>query len=105
MTWCQATAYTSSVIESFRSKDLRRLWDQNDPSGIRPDWRKRVTLILSALDAAHVPEEMDLPGLRFHRLIGDQAGRFAVVVSRNWRVTFGWRGQDATLVDLEDYHG
>ena len=33
------------------------------------------------------------------------AGRYAVTVSRNWRITFAWAGDNATDVDLEDYHG
>lgn len=33
------------------------------------------------------------------------AGRYAVSVSGNWRITFGWSGEDAVAVDLEDYHG
>jgi hypothetical protein len=28
-----------------------------------------------------------------------------MTVSRNWRLTFGWEGEDAVDVDLEDYHG
>ena len=32
------------------------------------------------------------------------AGRFAITVSRNWRLTFGFDGDDAVQVDLEDYH-
>jgi proteic killer suppression protein len=28
-----------------------------------------------------------------------------LIVSRNWRLTFGWDGQDAVELDLEDYHG
>ena len=37
-------------------------------------------------------------------LVGDQKGRFAVDASGNWRITFGWIGDDAVGVDLEDYH-
>lgn len=48
---------------------------------------------------------MDIPGMGFHPLRGDQSGRFAVTVSRNWRVTFAFEGEHATDVDLEDYHG
>ena len=29
---------------------------------------------------------------------------FAVNVSGNYRITFGWSGEDAVEVDLEDYH-
>jgi proteic killer suppression protein len=48
---------------------------------------------------------MNAPGFGFHALKGDQAGRFAVSVSRNWRITFSWEGEDALDVDMEDYHG
>jgi proteic killer suppression protein len=48
---------------------------------------------------------MNLPGLRFHALTGNLKGRFAVLVSPNWRITFAWEGEDAADLDLEDYHG
>jgi proteic killer suppression protein len=41
----------------------------------------------------------------FHALTGNMRGRYAVSVSRNWRITFAWSGTDAIDVDLEDYHG
>jgi hypothetical protein len=30
--------------------------------------------------------------------------RYAVWASGNYRITFGWEGEDAINVDLEDYH-
>jgi len=93
------------MIVGFRSKVLRRYWVKGDDSGIRPDWRNKVRIVLTRLDAAREPTEMNVPGFGFHALKGDQAGRFAVWVSRNWRITFGWKGEDATDVELEDYHG
>jgi toxin HigB-1 len=93
------------VIRSFKSKALQRFWERNDASQIRPDWIKRVTLVLSILEAATEPKALDLPGLKFHALTGNLAGRFAVSVSGNWRITFAWEDRDATDVDLEDYHG
>ena len=47
---------------------------------------------------------MNLPGFRFHALVGRDKGRFAVNASGNWRITFGWTEGDAIAVDLEDYH-
>lgn len=93
------------MIASFRSKALDRFWRKGDASGIKPEWRKKVKVILALLDTVASPSGMDVPGMGFHPLTGDQAGRYAVTVSRNWRITFGWRGEDATDVDLEDYHG
>jgi proteic killer suppression protein len=48
---------------------------------------------------------MDSAGMNFHALRGDQTGRFSVLVTRNWRITFGWDDTDAVDVDLEDYDG
>lgn len=93
------------MIESFRSKALKRYWTKGDDAGIRPDWRKKILIVLTRLDAAHEPAEMNVPGFGFHALKGDQAGRFAVWVSRNWRITFSWEGENATDIEMEDYHG
>jgi proteic killer suppression protein len=93
------------MIASFKSRALKRYWTKNDASGIRPDWVAKVRIVLSRLDAAAKPEAMDIPGLRFHALTGDLASRYAVTILRNWRITFGWDGDDAIDVDMEDYHG
>jgi proteic killer suppression protein len=47
---------------------------------------------------------MNVPGWGFHPLKGDLAGHYAVWVSKNWRVTFTFEGEDAVLVDYQDYH-
>jgi proteic killer suppression protein len=46
-----------------------------------------------------------MTGVGFHALRGDLKGRYAMTLSRNWRLTFGWDGEEAVDVDLEDYHG
>lgn len=47
---------------------------------------------------------MRLPGYRLHRLTGAMRGLWAVDVSGNWRITFGFEGEDAFDVDYVDYH-
>ena len=51
------------------------------------------------------PEVLDLPGPGFTPRRASHAARFAVSVSRNWRITFAFLNDDAIEVDLEDYHG
>lgn len=60
--------------------------------------------MLVVLNAARAPEDLNLPGYRFHALKGEAKGRYAVDASGNWRITFGFDGEDAIDVDLEDYH-
>lgn len=47
---------------------------------------------------------MNLPGFRLHPLKGREQGRYAVSVSRNWRVTFRFENGHAVDVDYLDYH-
>jgi proteic killer suppression protein len=92
------------MIRSFRSRSLQRFWERNDASRLPPDRAKRISMILDRLDASIRPTDMNLPGLDFHSLSGDNKGRYAVKVSGNWRITFGWEKEDAVQVDFEDYH-
>jgi len=97
--------YSRNVIRSFRSKALRNFWQKGKAGAVNPEWVRRIRLILSTMDAAESPTELDLPGLAFHALKGVRKGRFALTVSGNWRITFKWQGPDAVEVELEDYHG
>jgi proteic killer suppression protein len=93
------------LIKSFRSRSLKRYWTKSDATGLRPDWVRKIRRQLDLLDEATCPEDMDIVTYGFHRLSGEFGGRYAVSVSRNWRLTFAFDGQDAVEVDLEDYHG
>ena len=92
------------MIVSIRHKGLRRYWETGSAKGLRADWVPRLRRQLLALDAATRPEDMDLPGYRFHALKGREAGRYSIRVTGNRRLTFTFDGVDAVLIDLEDYH-
>jgi proteic killer suppression protein len=92
------------VIISFVHKGLERFYRSGKTSGIQSKHVKRLRLILTNLDQAESPDDMDLPGLRLHELKGNRKGIWSVSVSGNWRVTFRFTGKDAEIVNYEDYH-
>ena len=93
------------AIRSFRHAWLARFFATGSRAGIRPDHAARLRRLLAALDAASGPQEVALPGFRLHPLTGDRAGRWAITVSGNWRVTFVFTDEkEITDVDYEDYH-
>jgi toxin HigB-1 len=92
------------VILGFRHKGLAKFFETGSKSGIQTQHAARLRLILGRLSAAAAPHDMALPGLALHPLKGSHAGRWAVSVSGNWRITFGFAGKDADAVDYEDYH-
>jgi toxin HigB-1 len=92
------------MIKSIRNRGLRRLFEQDDPSGINPDHVGKLRDMLATLQAAPAIAHMDLPGFRLHPLKGRLKGFWAVTVSANWRVIFRFSQGHAEEVDYVDYH-
>jgi toxin HigB-1 len=90
------------VIESFRNKGLKELFETGRSSKVAADLRKRVTTRLDALEAATTLAQLNQPGFRLHQL--KPSTRWAIDVNGPWRITFEWQGGKATAVDLEQYH-
>jgi proteic killer suppression protein len=92
------------MIRSFKHRGLKRFYERDDRSGIRPDFADTIQEILTVLDDAASPQELDLPGYRLHPLKGDLKGFWSVTVRANWRIIFRFEGPDAFDVELIDYH-
>lgn len=92
------------MIRNIKHRGLKRLYERDDPAGIRPDLLENVEDILARLDGAETPQALNLPGYRLHKLKGDLAGFWSVTVRANWRIIFRFEGMDAFDVELIDYH-
>ena len=92
------------MIRSFRHSGLESFFRTGSKAGIQPKHARRLEEQLSVLNVAKRPEQMNVPGWRLHPLKGNLRGQWAVSVSGNWRVTFSFEGEDAVLVDYQDYH-
>ena len=94
----------SAMIKGFQHKGLRRFFETGTKSGIQAMHERRLRLMLSRLDDATKPSDMDAPGWKLHALKGELHGHLAVSVDGNWRLTFTFDGVDAILVNYQDYH-
>jgi proteic killer suppression protein len=92
------------MIISFRHKGLELFFTRGSFKGIPAQYGARIERILDRLDSSIEAQDMDLPGYRFHSLKGERKGEFALSVTGNWRITFEFKGEDVTNVNLEDYH-
>lgn len=92
------------MIESFKHKGLRRLFEKGEAKWIRSEHVEKIENILAFLSSANNPGDMDLPGFRVHPLKGGLKGFYAVTVSANWRIIFRFEGGNVFDVDLIDYH-
>ena len=92
------------MIRKIRHRGLRAYYEKGQAKGINADWLPRIRKVLTLLDAASEPAGMDIPGFHLHQLKGPYAGFWSVRVSGNWRLVWRFENEDATDVDLIDYH-
>lgn len=92
------------MIRSYRHKGLQLFAETGSKAGIQPAHAKRLRTLLTALDVASNPTDLNAPGYSLHALHGSLEGHWAVRVSGNWRLTFAFAGEDAIVVDYQDYH-
>jgi proteic killer suppression protein len=71
---------------------------------MQPHHAPRLGRQLARLDLAKSAADMNVPGWGLHTLTGDLVGHYSITVSGNWRMTFKFEGEDAVLVDYQDYH-
>lgn len=92
------------MIRSIRHRGLKRLFEHDDRSRLRPDLVDKIVRLLGRLDAAVTIKDMDVQDFGLHALTGDLKGFWSVTVSRNWRIIFRFEEGDAFDVDFIDYH-
>lgn len=92
------------MIKGFKHKGLERFFLSGSKAGIQAKHVNRLRIILGRLHASITPQDMNLPGLQLHNLTGNRKRIWSVKVNGNWRVTFEFRGEDAYIVNYEDYH-
>jgi proteic killer suppression protein len=92
------------VIKNFRHRGLERFFLAGSKAGIQPKHASKLRLQLFVLDNARGPGDLNAPGWKLHPLAGTLKDHWAVSVSGNWRLTFKFEGEDAILVDYQDYH-
>jgi proteic killer suppression protein len=86
-------------------QDAAEVLEERPGKGIDPRSVERLQRLLSLLDAAIEPKDMDQPGYAFHTLTGNRAGQYAVEIRANHRLVFEWDNGEAVRVRIEDYHG
>ena len=91
------------MIRNFSHRGLKELFYNGKSRRIDQRLHSRIIRRLDFLNMAASPEQMNLPGFDYHKLRGKPV-RYTVHVNGPICVTFGFDGEDAIDVDLEDYH-
>lgn len=94
-------------IKSFEHAGLQRLYDDDVAKGVPSGSAAKLRNMLGFLDSMGHPDELRTPVLKWkaHKLTQNRRGTWALIVTRNYRLTF-WVDAQQRLCDLnlEDYH-
>ncbi|HYH47675.1 MAG TPA: type II toxin-antitoxin system RelE/ParE family toxin [Thermoanaerobaculia bacterium] len=91
------------MIQSFRHKGLKELFEMGSSRKVKEDLQSRALRRLDALNQAEDLSELNVPGFDFHPLRG-KPQRYSLHVNGPWCITFEWEQGQALRVDLEQYH-
>ncbi|TDJ53946.1 MAG: peptidase [Nitrospina sp.] len=92
------------MITGFKDRRLKRFYETGERGKIQSKLLDRVEFILSLLDVAETPEDINVHSLYLHQLKGDKKGIWSVTVRANWRIIFRFENGKASDVEMTDYH-
>jgi len=76
------------MIVSFKHKGLKLFYEKGDASKLQPQHVSKTRLILTRLDAAKTPDELNVPVYDLHQLKGDLKDFWSIKVDKNFRIVF-----------------
>lgn len=92
------------MIISFKHKGLELFFRKGLIKGIQAQHINKLRILLTALDSATEPEDMNAPNWNLHPLHKNLKGHWAVSVNASWRITFKFQDGNAEIVDYQNYH-
>lgn len=91
------------MVGGFRHKGLEEIYLTGKTRRIGIEYARKCIRILQSLEMATQPEQMNVAGTGSTACAANRSdGPFAS--AENYRITFGWSGENAHGVDFEDYH-
>ncbi len=93
------------MIVSFACKQTKRLWEGYRSRAFPEDIQNRALRKLRQLDAAQNLEDLvNPPSNRLEALKGNRKGQYSLRINQQWRLCFVWDGDNASDVEIVDYH-
>lgn len=92
------------MVISFRHKALKAFYEKGNATRLHANHVSKIRLILTRLDAATSPQDMNVPGYGLHQLTGEWNSFWSVKVDKNYRIVFRFVGENVHDVNYLDYH-
>ena len=97
------------MIVSFKNQATEDIFDSKDSKAARklcpPNLWSTARRKLDQLNAVTALDELTIPpGNRLEALKGDRKGQHSIRINQQYRICFIWTQQEASEVEIVDYH-
>ena len=93
------------MIKSWANSRSRRFYEAGKISKFRSLDIDAADELLATLDAATSLKDLSpLKSVGLHKLSGNRAGQWAMIVNGPWRICFRFKNGNAYDVEITDYH-
>jgi len=93
------------MIISFKDKEAEKIWNGTVstklPFEIQQTARRKLRMVNNSqnINDLRIP-----PGNRLEKLHGDLKNKFSIRINDQWRVVFCWDDNNASEIEIIDYH-
>ncbi len=93
------------MILSFKDKETEKIWNRTYSKKFPLDFQRLAYRKLVLLHSVGSFDDLKVPpGNRLEKLKGDRTGQYSIRINDQFRICFNWSGQDASNVEIVDYH-
>ena len=93
------------MIKSFKCKETERIFHRNYSRKFSKDINELSLRKLRMINRALKINDLKVPpGNRLEKLKSDRTGQYSIRINDQFRICFNWSGQDASNVEIVDYH-
>ena len=93
------------MIKSFKNKETEKIYKRIVSRKFSLDIQQIALRKLRMINNAKNIKDISIPPAnRLKKLTGDKKGLYSIRINDQWRICFFWRGGDAYVVEMADYH-
>ena len=93
------------MILSFEDKESEKIFNLTSSRKIVQEIQERAYHKLVAIHEAESIENLRQPPSNHLELLkGKLAGFYSILINKQWRIIFRWKGNDAHEIQITDYH-
>lgn len=93
------------MIQSFGNKETEKIWKGLRSSKLPFEIQEIARRKLRMLNNSQSIQDLRIPpSNHLEKLSGNLSGKFSIRVNKQWRIVFSWENNQASEVEIIDYH-